>query len=129
MTACGRPPRRCQHRQLGVRLLELPPAGQQLYLEPGSHIPEQLARDMGRGLIISEVLGGHPADPVTGQFSFGAAGALGENGRVSRAVKFLTIAGQVLKMFSAIQALGSDLHFFGRVGAPSLLVQGLSISG
>lgn len=100
-----------------------------LYLEPGTLSPDQLAQDMERGLIISEVLGGHTADPVSGQFSFGAAGHLVENGRVTRAVKSIAMAGQVLEMFGAIQALGSDLRFFGRVGAPSLLVRGLSISG
>lgn len=100
-----------------------------LYLEPGTPSPAELARDMGKGLIISEVLGGHTADPVSGQFSFGAAGHLVENGQVTRAVKSIAMAGQVLEMFKAIQAVGDDLRFFGRVGAPSLLVQGLSISG
>lgn len=100
-----------------------------LYLEPGPHAPQDLARRMGRGLIISEVLGGHTADPVSGQFSFGAAGHLVEGGQVTRAVKGIAMAGQVLELFGAIQALGSDLRFFGRVGAPSLLVRGLSISG
>jgi PmbA protein len=100
-----------------------------LYLEPGAQSPTELAQGMGRGLIISEVLGGHTADPVSGQFSFGAAGHLVEGGQPVRAVKSIAMAGQVLEMFSAIQAVGSDLRFFGRVGSPSLLVRGISISG
>lgn len=100
-----------------------------LYLEPGPHAPQELTRQMGRGLIITDVLGGHTADPVSGQFSFGAAGHLVEGGQVTRAVKGIAMAGQVLELFGAIQALGSDLRFFGRTGSPSLLVQGMSISG
>jgi PmbA protein len=100
-----------------------------LYLEPGTQSPAELAQSMGQGLIISEVLGGHTADPVSGQFSFGAAGHLVEGGRPVRAVKSIAMAGQVLEMFSAIQAVGADLRFFGRVGSPSLLVRGISISG
>lgn len=100
-----------------------------LYLAPGSQSPEELTAGLTRGLVISEIMGGHTADPVSGQFSFGAAGHLVENGRISRPVKSIAMAGQVLELFQAVQAVGSDLRFFGRPGAPSLLVGGMSISG
>ncbi|RJX32391.1 MAG: TldD/PmbA family protein [Desulfarculus sp.] len=100
-----------------------------LYLEPGAQGPDELTAGLGRGLIISEIMGGHTADPVSGQFSFGAAGHLVENGRLSRPVKSIAMAGQVLELFQAVRAVGSDLRFFGRSGAPCLLVGGMSISG
>ncbi|MFZ5584804.1 MAG: TldD/PmbA family protein [Thermodesulfobacteriota bacterium] len=100
-----------------------------LFLAPGQGGQADLCAQMGRGLIITEVLGGHTADPVSGQFSFGAAGYLVENGRRARPVKSIALAGQVLELFAAVQAVGGDLRFFGRTGSPSLLVAGLSISG
>ncbi|MFH1057154.1 MAG: TldD/PmbA family protein [Pseudomonadota bacterium] len=100
-----------------------------LYLAPGQGDEAALCAAMGRGLIITEVLGGHTADPVSGQFSFGAAGYLVENGRRARPVKSIALAGQVLELFGAVQVVGGDLRFFGRTGSPSLVVAGLSISG
>jgi len=100
-----------------------------LHLAPGKGSQDDLLAEMGRGLVISEVLGGHTADPVSGQFSFGAAGHLVENGRRARPVKSIALAGQVVDLFAAVRGVGADLRFFGRTGAPSLLVAGLSISG
>ena len=100
-----------------------------LHLEPGQGTQDELIGQMGRGLVITEVLGGHTADPVSGQFSFGAAGHLVENGRRVRPVKSIALAGQVVDLFAAVRLVGGDLRFFGRTGAPSLLVAGLSISG
>jgi PmbA protein len=100
-----------------------------LYLKPGQGALADLAAGLKRGLVISTILGGHTADPVSGQFSFGAAGHLIEDGRLTRAVKSIALAGQVVELFSAVRALGGDLTFHGRTGAPSVLVSGVSVSG
>lgn len=100
-----------------------------LYLEPGAGSLEDLAADMGRGLIIRDVMGIHTADPVSGEFSLGASGSLVEGGRVARPVKSIAIAGQLVDMFSSVDAVGGDLRFFGSLGTPSLLISGLSVSG
>jgi PmbA protein len=44
-------------------------------------------------------------------------------------VKSIALAGQVVELFSAVRALGGDLTFHGRTGAPSVLVSGVSVSG
>jgi PmbA protein len=100
-----------------------------LHVVPGGVSYDQMVSGLGRGLIISEVMGLHTADPVSGEFSFGAAGHLVESGRVIRPVKSIAIAGQVQEIFKAVKAVGNDLRFGGRVGAPSLLVAGQSVSG
>lgn len=100
-----------------------------LYLKPGQGSLTDLAAGLTRGLVISTILGGHTADPVSGQFSFGAAGHLIEDGRLTRAVKSIALAGQVVELFSSVRALGGDLTFHGRTGAPSVHVAGVSISG
>jgi PmbA protein len=100
-----------------------------LVLSPGGRSREDLLADMGTGLVIGEIMGGHTADPVSGQFSFGAAGHLVEGGRVTRPVKSIALAGQVLELFAAVVGVGTDLTFQGKTGAPSLLVEGLSVSG
>jgi PmbA protein len=100
-----------------------------LYLEPGQGALGDVAAELERGLVVSAILGGHTADPVSGQFSFGAAGHLIEHGRLTRAVKGIALAGHLLELFSAVRALSGDLAFHGRIGAPSVLVSGVSVSG
>ncbi|MCB2225188.1 MAG: TldD/PmbA family protein [Desulfarculaceae bacterium] len=100
-----------------------------LYIEPGELSQTGLEAEMGRGLVICEIMGGHTADPVSGEFSFGASGFLVENGARVRPVKSIAIAGQALELFGSVAAVGSDLKFSGREGSPSLLLKGLSVSG
>jgi PmbA protein len=100
-----------------------------LYIKPGKASLADLLSEMDRGLVITEVMGVHTADPVSGEFSLGAAGHLVEGGRITRPVKSIAVAGQVVEMFNAVKTVGSDLRFHGSTGAPSLLLEGLSVSG
>ena len=100
-----------------------------LHLKPGGMSPQEAMKKIGRGILITETMGGHTADPVSGEFSFGASGYLIENGQISRPVKSMAVAGQVVELFKASKAVCSDLRFFGTTGAPSLWVSGISLSG
>ncbi|ADK86218.1 peptidase U62 modulator of DNA gyrase [Desulfarculus baarsii DSM 2075] len=111
--------------------LKAPPAVgfTNLLIEPRAGDQASLLAEMGQGLLIDEIMGGHTADPVSGEFSFGAAGHLVHNGQVNRPVKSIAMAGQILSFFRGIKKIGADIKFFGRVGAPSLLVERVSVSG
>jgi PmbA protein len=100
-----------------------------LYLVPGQGTAQDLISGLDRGFFITDIMGGHTADPFSGEFSFGAAGHLVEGGRLVRPVKSMAVAGQVVEVFKAIAGLAGDLRFLGRTGSPSLLVTGLSLSG
>ena len=100
-----------------------------LMITPGQGSAQSLAAGLDRGFMLTEVMGGHTADPVSGEFSFGAAGWLIENGQLARPVKSMAVAGQVLDLFGAVEAVGDDLRFMGRTASPSLLVSRLSLSG
>ena len=99
------------------------------FLKPGQGSLDDLAAGLDRGLVITEVLGAHTADPVSGQFSLGASGFLVERGQITRPVKSIAVAGQVVELFDSVQAVGGDLRFLGGTGSPSLLVSGMSVSG
>ncbi len=100
-----------------------------LYLKPGQGSLDDLAAGLDRGLIITEVLGAHTADPVSGQFSLGASGFLVEHGKITRPVKSIAVAGQVVELFDSVKAVAGDLRFLGGTGSPSILVAGISVSG
>lgn len=41
----------------------------------------------------------------------------------------VTIAGNILELFLGIDAVGSDLRFFGTKGSPTIRVAGVTVSG
>lgn len=99
------------------------------YLPPGTKSLAELIRDVGDGILITSLMGVHTANSVTGNFSVGASGILIQNGKLAKPVKGFAVAGNVLNLFRDAKALGSDLRFFGTVGAPSLLLPELAVSG
>ncbi|MBI3544304.1 MAG: TldD/PmbA family protein [Deltaproteobacteria bacterium] len=100
-----------------------------LYLEKGAKSFDALVKDAGRGIFITDLLGLHTANPVTGEFSVGASGILIEGGRLTKPVKGFAIAGNLVELLRDVAEVGSDLRFWGGVGAPSFLVSKLNVSG
>ena len=100
-----------------------------LYLEPGKESLEELLGAVARGLYVTEVMGMHTANPISGDFSVGATGFWIENGKKLYPVREITIAGNILDLMKNVAAVGSDLRFSGRIRSPSLLIKELSIGG
>lgn len=105
------------------------PGTRDFYIRPGNHKVEDLVGGMDRGVIVTEVMGMHTANPITGEFSVGAAGHLVEGGKRRHAIRNFAIAGNIFEILQNIEAVGDDLRFFGGTGAPSLLIKKLSIAG
>ena len=68
-------------------------------------------------------------NPLTGDYSRGAAGLWIENGELTHPVEEITIAGNLGDMLVAIDAVGSDLLWRGRTASPSLRVANMTIGG
>ena len=100
-----------------------------LYIEPGNSTLQELMASAGRGLYITEVMGMHTANPISGDFSVGATGFWIEKGRKAYPVREITIAGNILDLMKNVAVVGSDIRFSGRIGSPSLLIRELSIGG
>ncbi|HUU40135.1 MAG TPA: TldD/PmbA family protein [Desulfatiglandales bacterium] len=100
-----------------------------LYISPGSVPFHQLITNMNNGLFINELMGLHMVDPVSGEFSLGASGIWIENGEYTFPVKGVTVSGSIHDLFFSVEELGDDLRFFGKLGAPSILVKDIIISG
>ena len=100
-----------------------------IYIEPGDKSQDELFRSCGTGLYVTEMLGIHTADPISGDFSVGAAGRWIDGGELSRPVRGITVAGNIKDVLRGIEAVGNDSKFSGQIGAPSVLVRELAISG
>ncbi|BAF59340.1 predicted Zn-dependent protease and their inactivated homologs [Pelotomaculum thermopropionicum SI] len=99
------------------------------FIEPGQVPPEALIRELPDGLYITEVMGMHTANPISGDFSVGVAGLLIENGELTRPVRGMAMGGNIMDFLAGIDAVGNDLQFFGGRGAPTLRVAGMTVSG
>ena len=98
-------------------------------MSPGCHSPEELMKDIEAGLLITEVMGMHTANPISGDFSLGAAGILIKGGQHARPVRGITMAGNMHKLLQDIQASGSDMRFYGAKAAPSIRLDSISVAG
>jgi PmbA protein len=114
-----------------VRGIKSPPSigFSNFYMEKGRKSFDSLVQGISHGILITDLMGVHTANPVTGDFSLGASGILIENGRLARPVRGFAVAGNVLELFRRMTDIGSDLRFFGRIGAPSVRLSELSVGG
>jgi PmbA protein len=87
-----------------------------------------LARQMQRGLIVTELMG-QGVNPVTGDYSRGAAGFWVENGEIAYPVSEITIAGNLLDLYKRIVAIGDDIDQRGSKWVGSMLVDSMQIAG
>lgn len=99
------------------------------FLQNGSTAAGDLFAGIGRGMLLTSVIGMHTANPVSGDFSVGASGFLIEDGEVTVPIKGMAISGNILELFRNVELIGDDLRFFSTVGSPTLKIGALDISG
>ncbi|HUF45063.1 MAG TPA: metallopeptidase TldD-related protein [Aestuariivirgaceae bacterium] len=103
------------------------PAPTNLYIEAGTISPEALISTVDRGLLVTELMGAG-VNLVTGDYSRGAAGFWIENGKIAYPVSEITIAGNLIDMFSTLTP-ASDLEFRSTINAPTSLVGEMTVAG
>ena len=99
-----------------------------LFVTHGDDDQAALIRKMGRGLLVTELMG-HGLNMVTGDYSRGAAGYWVENGEIQFPVQEVTIAGNMKDMFQKIVAIGSDIEKRGNVYTGSVLIERMTLAG
>jgi PmbA protein len=103
------------------------PGATNLTLLPGEQTPQDMIREIGSGLYVTELIG-HGASIVTGDYSRGAAGFVIENGELGHAVSEVTIAGNLKDMFREMRP-ANDLVYRFSVNAPTVAVPGMTVAG
>jgi len=99
-----------------------------LILKAGNQTIKDILCEIGNGLLVTELIG-FGVNGVTGDYSRGASGFLIENGKVSRPVQEITIAGNLKDMFANISHLGNDLTWFGSSAVPTVAITGMTVAG
>jgi PmbA protein len=98
------------------------------HLAPGAFTPTEIVATLDRGLYVTDLIG-FGFNPVTGDYSRGAAGWWIERGEWIHPVEEVTIAGNLREMLRGIEQVGNDLHFRGKIAAPTLRLEQMSVSG
>src|SRR5438046_6527456 len=99
-----------------------------LILEGGGLDLPGLIREMGRGLLVTELMG-QGVNLVTGDYSRGAAGYWVEGGEIRYPVEEITIAGNLKDMFKQIVSIGGDVLVRSGRSSGSILVENMTIAG
>lgn len=99
-----------------------------LFLAAGETSPEALIRSVKQGLYVTELIG-FGVNGVTGDYSRGAVGLWIDHGELAHPVEEITIAGNLLDMFHAVEGVGNDLVFRDRTSAPTLLIGRMVVAG
>ena len=114
-------------RKLGMQTTGNSGGCHNLIVRSGSHDFRGLLAKMGRGLLVTELLG-HGINYVTGDYSRGAAGYWVEGGEIRHAVEEITIAGNLRDMFLGIVEVGNDVVLRGSRQVGSILVDEMKVA-
>ncbi len=101
------------------------------FVAPGSLSVEQLYRQIGNGLVITELDGLHAgANPISGDFSLSARGFTIEGGKRSGAVNQIVVSGNFFSLIKNVAGIADDLQFVASpIGAPTIYVGQLNVAG
>ncbi|HEV2109871.1 MAG TPA: metallopeptidase TldD-related protein, partial [Gammaproteobacteria bacterium] len=115
-------------RKLGLKATGHAGGVRNLIVKPGARDYAGLLKHMGRGLVVTELLG-QGVNGVTGDYSRGASGFWVEDGAVAYPVEEITIAGNLKDMYRHIAAVGSDVDLRGATRTGSILIDEMTIAG
>ncbi|HEX4780721.1 MAG TPA: metalloprotease PmbA [Usitatibacter sp.] len=115
-------------RKLGLRSTGNAGGNHNLLVRPGAHGFDALVKLMGRGLVVTEMMG-QGVNGLTGDYSRGAAGFWVEGGEIRFPVEEVTIAGNLLDMYRGIREVGSDAVVRGSRRCGSILVDRMTLAG
>lgn len=103
-----------------------------VYLIPGTKSKKELFDQVNNGVYITDLSGLNAGmDPISGNFSLQASGFIIENGKQTKPVSVITVAGNIFNVINNIEELGNDDDYIynPNVKAPSAIINGLIISG
>jgi PmbA protein len=102
-----------------------------LQILPGERAQRDIIADISDGILIQQVQGLHSGvNPVSGDFSTGAAGLVIRNGQVAEPVREFTIASTLQRMLLDIAEVGGDLEWLPmRATGVSLVIHDVTVSG
>ncbi len=99
-----------------------------LCLKAGPRDLHDELRGVNKVLKVTDIMGMHMANPITGEFSLGISGILMEGNSPLYPVREAAISGNMYELFARVSAIGTDVREFGSVLCPSILIGMVDVS-
>ena len=101
-----------------------------LSMKPGKKSLEELFKEVGDGLFITDVQGMHAGlNPRNGDFSLQSTGYRIENGKRGKGLDIITVSGNLVDLFNNIITVGNDVEDYFGSRCPSVIVKKLAVQG
>ena len=102
-----------------------------LVLKPGKKSQEELFKEVGNGVYITEVSGLHAGmNPQSGNFSLQSSGFLIKDGKKDRGLDIITVSGNLMDLFKDVVEVGNDSkEFVSGTVCPSVLLKKIAVAG
>jgi PmbA protein len=111
--------------------LDMPPttgSSSNTVITPGTKSLDKLVAEVNKGILVRGFLGGN-SNTATGDFSLGVYGTLIEQGKLTRAVAEMNIAGNHKDFWHRLVAAGNDPYPYSSLRSPSLVFDRVQFSG
>ena len=115
-------------RRLGMQTTGNAGGVHNLYINTEDVSRDELLARMGRGLLITDVMG-QGVNTVTGDYSRGASGFWVENGEIQFPVEEITLASRLQDMYLGLQAIANDVDTRGNIVTGSWLIDNMMVAG
>lgn len=100
-----------------------------LFPRAGTDSAEALYARAGTAVLLTEIMGLHTVDPVSGDLSVGGCGVMVRDGSLAEPVDRLTFAGNLKDLLARIAAVGSDLRWHGSNAGLTLFLEPMALGG
>ncbi|RKX19661.1 MAG: TldD/PmbA family protein [Candidatus Zixiibacteriota bacterium] len=113
-------------RKLGVE----PTGGStsNLVFEYGEKSLDDMIKNVKKGILVNSFIGGN-SNGTTGDFSWGLAGMLIEDGKIIKPINEMNISGNLIELWSNLVDVGNDPYKFSSLRRPSLHFKDVQFSG
>ncbi|MDR1841208.1 MAG: TldD/PmbA family protein [Holophagales bacterium] len=95
----------------------------------GAKNAESIITQVKDGVMITEIMGLHTVNPVSGDMSVGASGIRIRNGTLEESVDRMTFAGNLRDLLLSIVEVGSDLRWYGSSAGLTMLLEEVTLGG
>jgi PmbA protein len=100
-----------------------------LFPKSGNKSASEIFAQVQNGVMITEIMGLHTINPVSGDMSVGASGIRIRNGTPEESVDRMTFAGNIRDLLKNIVEVGSDLRWYGASAGLTLLLDEMTLGG
>ncbi len=100
-----------------------------LILKKGEKTLNDGIKSIKNGIFITNLMGLHMANTISGDFSLGAEGIMIENGELTNPVREIVVTGNIKEILTKTCEIFNDVKAVGSIYAPSIMVDGVKISG